>query len=278
MIMACVCDLDRPILSIPNAFDGQSHAGTLGPTWQSTVMLHVPEFSEIAIIFVCLALGGMLKGAPGAGTPIIAVPALTMMFDVRFAVVLMLMPNLLPNVGQAWQYRHDRLPNRFVLSFALAGGVGVALGTYVLASISPDILSLFVIIGVFVYILIRLSKPDWVLSYPIAEKLSILVGILAGMLQGSSGLSAPASLTFLNAMRLERKHFISTISIFFAVMTFMQVLSLGMMDVLSWQGLLMSLLAIVPILLFMPVGAALAKQFSRQTFDRAILILLTALC
>lgn len=240
-------------------------------------MLYIPEFSEIAIIFVCLALGGMLKGATGAGTPVIAVPALTMMFDVRYAVVLMLMPNLLPNIWQAWFYRHERLPARFVIGFALAGGIGVAVGTYVLATVSPDILMLFVIIGVFAYVILRLAKTDWILAYPIAEKLSIPAGFLGGMLQGASGLSAPASLTFLNAMRLDRKHFISTISIFFSVMTLMQVPSLGMMGVLSWQGLVMSLFALVPIFLFMPVGAALAKRFSRETFDRAILIFLTAL-
>ena len=62
--------------------------------------------SAIAIVFVCLALGGILKGATGAGAPILAVPALAMLFDVQFAVAIMVMPNLLTNAWQAWRFRH----------------------------------------------------------------------------------------------------------------------------------------------------------------------------
>ena len=88
---------------------------------------------EILIAFLCLAAGGVLKGATGAGAPVLAVPALAMMFDVRVAVVTMLVPNLLTNVWQAWQFRGDRLPNRFILAFSLAGAIGVVGGTVMLA-------------------------------------------------------------------------------------------------------------------------------------------------
>lgn len=233
--------------------------------------------TQIVIAFLCLAAGGVLKGATGAGAPVLAVPALAMMFDVRFAVVAMLVPNLLTNVWQAWNFRGELLPKAFVLSFALSGAAGVVAGSLMLAAFSPRVLLLIVAFAVLLYVALRLARPDLLLGLKLAQRLSIPAGMVAGVLQGAAGLSAPVSLTFLSSIGLSRAHFISTVSIFFAVMTAAQIPVLGALGLLSWRGLAISLLAMLPILVFMPVGAALAKRFSRQAFDRAILALLTLL-
>lgn len=232
---------------------------------------------EFAIIFACLAAGGILKGATGAGAPILAVPALAMIFNVQFAVVVMLMPNLFTNVWQGWHFRRHRLPASFVWSFAGAGTVGVLVGTLMLASFSQDVLSIIVAAAVFLYILLRLMRPDWQIAYSLASRLSLPAGLTAGMLQGASGISAPVSISFLNAMRLERPIFISTISVFFAAITALQILALGYLRIFNIHDAVISLTAVLPILAFMPVGAALAKRLSKESFDRAILILLGVL-
>jgi len=235
------------------------------------------DWSTLAIAFLCLAAGGVLKGATGAGAPVIAVPALAMMFDVRFAVVVMMVPNLLTNVLQAWRFRKTRMPGPFIWTFAIAGAVGAIVGTVMLAIFPADYLSLLVAFGVFAYIAARLARPDWVVGRPLAERLSIPVGLTAGIMQGASGVSAPVSLTFLNAMRLERPVFISTVSIFFVAMTLTQVPTLAAAGIMTWHGLAISFAAMLPILMFMPVGSALAQRLSKETFDRVILAFLAAL-
>jgi uncharacterized membrane protein YfcA len=235
------------------------------------------DWTTLLIVFACLAGGGVLKGATGAGAPVLAVPALAMMFDVRFAVVVMMMPNLLTNILQAWRFWKTRLPGPFVWMFALAGAVGAGIGTVILAVFPADHLSLLVALGVFGYIAARLARPDWMVALPLAERLSIPVGLTAGFLQGASGVSAPVSLTFLNAMRLDRPVFISTVSIFFVAMTLLQVPTLAFAGIMTWHGLAISFGAMLPILAFMPVGSALARRFSKETFDRAIMVLLAAL-
>lgn len=232
---------------------------------------------QLAIIFACLAGGGILKGATGAGAPVLAVPALAMMFDVKFAVVVMLMPNLFTNIWQGWLFRRHRLPASFVWGFAAAGAAGVFVGTLMLAFLSQALLALVVAVAVFAYVLLRLARPDWKIAYPLATRLRLPVGLTAGVLQGASGISAPVSITFLNAMRLERPIFISTISVLFAVMSALQIPALGYFGILSSHGALISLAALFPILAFMPVGAALARRMSEESFDRAILVLLSLL-
>jgi len=232
------------------------------------------DLTQLAIVFACLAAGGILKGATGAGAPILAVPAMAMLFDVKFAVVVMVMPNLLTNIWQGWRFRHHLLPPSFVLAFAGAGTAGVLLGTLVLAFFSQRMLSLVVAGAVFAYILLRLTRPDWKIAYPLASRLSLPAGLAAGMLQGASGISAPFSISFLNAMRLERPKFIATISFFFAAITGLQIVSLIYLGIFSGHSALISMGAMLPILAFMPVGAALARRLSKESFDRAILILL----
>ena len=69
-------------------------------------------FDPITIfaILVAFALAGTLKGATGAGAPIITIPVIAAFYDVRMAVVIMVLPNLLTNISQIYQFRKTILP------------------------------------------------------------------------------------------------------------------------------------------------------------------------
>jgi uncharacterized membrane protein YfcA len=57
--------------------------------------------------------GGILKGATGAGAPIIAIPILTFLFDVPTAVASFTLPNLLSNLWQGWHFRKSQTTGSF---------------------------------------------------------------------------------------------------------------------------------------------------------------------
>ena len=61
------------------------------------------DFATILILFFAFALGGIVKGATGAGSPIIAIPVLTIFFDAKLAVAVMAVPNLFSNIYQIKQ-------------------------------------------------------------------------------------------------------------------------------------------------------------------------------
>jgi hypothetical protein len=70
---------------------------------------------------------------------------------------------------------------------------------------------------------------------------------------GGSGLSAPVSITFLNAIRLECKQFMVTISLFFAALGFVQLPLQIHFGIMTGERFIYSTLALVPLLAFMPV-------------------------
>src|SRR5687768_2237790 len=142
---------------------------------------------ELVVVALCLAAGGLIKGATGAGAPILAVPALAAFFDVRFAVVVMLAPNIFTNLWQALRFRYA-LPERGFMLRLLAGGIlGVAAGTLVLTSLPSDALSLVVAAAVVGYVVLRLARPHWQLDAALARRLAAPAGVAAGVLQGAGG-------------------------------------------------------------------------------------------
>lgn len=224
-----------------------------------------------------LALGGVLKGATGAGAPLIAVPLLAMLYDVPLAVALFTLPNLLSNVWQGWRFRAHQVSPALTWGFALAGALGAGVGTFMLVSLPSDWLLLGVAGAVFLYIAFRLARPDWALDLGVAARLAAPAGFAGGVLQGAVGVSAPVSISFLNATRMDRAAFIATIAVFFAAMAIVQIPLLVAWDVLTPARSLVSALAIFPLMAGMPVGAFLARRMSKQFFDRLILVLLAAI-
>jgi uncharacterized membrane protein YfcA len=230
---------------------------------------------EIGLVALCLFLGGVLKGATGAGAPVLAVPALALLFDVRFAVVVMVLPNLFSNLFQAWKYRRDLPERRFVLRFTGWGSLGAAVGTWLLLNLPLTLLPALVALAVMGYVVLRLTRPDWTLPFAHGLRLSPIAGFAAGVLQGAAGLSAPISITFLSAMRLARPVFIATISVLFTAFTLVQLPALWFSGAMSPRELAYSLVALAPLAAGMPVGAAVARRLRPEIFDRAILVLLT---
>ena len=232
------------------------------------------DLITIIAIFTAFALGGILKGATGAGAPIITIPVMAAFYDVRIAVIIMVIPNLLTNIGQLYQFRKTILPSFFTVSFALGGGIGAFLGTILLVSLPIKILTLSVAIIVIIYILLKIAVPSWKLVYGKAKKLVFIMGAGGGILQGSAGLSAPISITFLNSMKLERNQFIPTISVYFGVMSIFQMPTLYYYDFLNIEIIIVSIMSTIVLMCFMPLGSWVAKSISKETFDKVTLILL----
>ena len=87
------------------------------------------------------------------------------------------------------------------------------------------------------YIGLRLARPGWALARDRGEAMAPTVGLAGGLMQGAGGISAPISVTYLNAMRLERPEFIATISVYFCAMCLLQIPALMALGILTVERL-----------------------------------------
>lgn len=228
-------------------------------------------------IIAALALGGLLKGVIGMGAPVVAVPIMSAFIDVRLAVVIMVVPNLVTNLWQLWAFRHALLRGWFTPVNTIASGVGAIIGTWFLVGLPVDVLTICVAGAVIAYVALRLFHPDFALSMSVAQYLAAPAGIAAGILQGAAGISAPVSVSFLNAIKINRETFIATISAGFVGMSLIQVPMLVGYGFLNLKVAAVGILCLIPLFLFMRLGGLLAQNFSPAIFDRAILIVLSLL-
>ena len=130
----------------------------------------------ILVAFLSLGLGGILKGATGAGAPLVAVPALALLFDVPTAIAIFSLPNLLSNAWQGWSFRKSQKSRRLVWGFAGAGVFGMALGTYFLTILSPVILEKALALIVLAFVTF---KPTMEISPPYWNKVGAICRILS---------------------------------------------------------------------------------------------------
>lgn len=232
---------------------------------------------EVAVICIFLALGGIMKGATGMGTPVIAVPALAAYFDVPFAIAILVVPNIATNGWQIFRHRAERRSLPFLKRFVVAGSIGALIGTLLLIELPSGFLSLWLAGIVVLYIGLRLVHPQWRVTPRLALRAAPPIGLISGILQGATGISAPVSVTFLSAMQLPRPQFILSVSSLFIGFFAVQAPTLAIAGILTWDRLALSVLAVLPIAAAMPAGAWLARTLNPQTFDRIVLTFLAGL-
>lgn len=234
------------------------------------------DLGRLAIMGLALAVGAVVKGATGMGLPLIALPVLTTVFGLQHAVGIMAITQVLTNSMQLWQFRgsarEDRM--RFLPWFLIFGGAGVVLGTWLLSNLPERMLVFSLGALLLAYFALKVSRPHLVVGPHGAKRIGPFAGFGSGVLQGATGISAPIGVTFIHAMGLDRAAHVYAVSAMFLVLGSVQIPSLIIAGIMEWQWVLEALLAMTPILIFMPVGQMLAGKLSRKAFDRMILIFL----
>ena len=91
------------------------------------------------------------------------------------------------------------------------------------------------------------------------------------------GMSAPPIATYFHALRLERRAYIYAVATPFLVMSVVQFAALASFGVYTPTLLVESILAVIPAMLVIPLGASFAGKIKKQVFDNIILgLLITA--
>ncbi len=223
---------------------------------------------NLLIIGLIFLLAGLVKGVVGLGLPTVALALLTASFDLKVAIVLLLVPSFITNVWQAGvggaftdllrRLWHLLIP----LSLAVFGGVAVAIG------IDSHLLTL--LLGV----LIALYATSSLMGFQVPELngkeswLSPLVGLLNGFLTGLTGSFVFPVTLYLQALQLSRDALIQAMGIVFTVSTVALGLSLLLQGQLAPEIGKISALGVVPALLGMVIGQRLRRKLSEKVFRK----------
>lgn len=228
------------------------------------------------VIFAALAAGAVAKGATGMGLPLVALPSLAAVFGLPHAIGIMVIPILVSNAWQLWRLRAARAAPHlgFMPVFLAVMAVGVVAGTWLLKTLPEQWLIVTLGLLLIGYVILRLTRPSAIIGPQLARRAAPAVGLASGVLNGATGVSSPISVTFIHWMKLERDTHVFVVSAMFLVMGAVQLPALIVAGLMHPFWLVEGLFALVPILLFMPVGRMVALRMSREGFDRLVLVFL----
>lgn len=225
----------------------------------------------MAIAAAGLFAGGLSKGVTGLGLPPIATPIVATVTDVPTAVGLMAVPIIISN---GWQAISGGLLLQSAKRFRtvlLAIPPGVVAGGAILSVGDPELL--FGLLGGIVvgFALLSLYRPGLRLPEGMETGLAVPVGLAAGLLGGISSLFVPVLAAFMLSLRLKPDEFVSGIGLmFFTGGVTLAIVTAGF-GMLSAEGWIAALLAIVPVTLGQAAGQALRRLIDPDLFRRIVL-------
>lgn len=183
----------------------------------SSILADVSPVMLIATLVV-IVIAAMVHGTLGLGFPLIATPILAVIFDVRSAIVLTLLPTAAVNIVTLYKSGGivPTLKRWWVL--VVCGGIGAALSSLYLASHDPEPFRLVLAGTIVIYLVANTFFGDrlgWLRQVPVGAM--IVFGLLAGVANGLANVMVAVLLIFVLEMRLERLQTVALLNTCFVI-------------------------------------------------------------
>lgn len=233
----------------------------------------------LIIVVLALSAGSLAKGATGFGLPVVAMPIMAAFMDVDKAVVIMTLPGVASNLWLLKAHWHERTHVPGLASFVALGPIGVIVGTWLLVSVSRSALSLVLAGWIIVYLLNLWANPHFRMSATVSRAVAPLIGFVAGLFQGTTGVSGPLVVTYAHALGLKKEPYVFTIVALFSIFTVIQLVVVEAYGLFTVERLVAGLAATAITLLVLPLGMRLGRRLDMRAFNRLIvgLLLLVAI-
>lgn len=227
---------------------------------------------DLLVIVLAIGVGAFVKGVTGTGLPQIAIPVMAAVVGVERAVVVMAIPGVMSNAWLVWRTRTVRHETRDLPVLAATGIVGAALGTIALSVVDPRLLTVTLAVMILVYIGIATWRPHLRLPPSTTRWTSPPVGLVAGALQGGTGVSGPLLATYVHGLALAPQAYVLSLSVLFGVFSVVQVGTLAALGLYTTGVLRDSALALLPIAAMLPLGNRLSRRLPVALFRRLVLV------
>jgi uncharacterized protein len=226
------------------------------------------------LVGFALLLAGFVKGASGMGFPLIATPTVALLLDIRIAITILIIPNIVMDVAQVFRGGFPFAVIRRFGWFALTTLIGVFLGTKVLVTLPLWVLNFCLGVMVLVFVVSTWLRFEFTISPLLEKKLALPVGLVSGFLNGMTNAAGPALAIYLYSLRLPKKEFIKAITTIFIITKLSQLIAVSTWNLYNWQTLTLSLGVTLFVLLGFYGGLKTQDHINQQNFSRGLMFLL----
>ncbi len=228
------------------------------------------------LVALSLLLASFVKGTTGFGFPLIATPVVALLIDIRTAITILIIPNIVMDVTQIFRRGFPVATFRRFASMLLLTVLGVFLGTMALVILPTWVLNLALGIMVLAFVLSRLFQFDFLISPGLERRLSPVAGLMGGFLNGMTNAAGPVLAIYLYSLRLSKADFIKAIAAIFIVTKVSQLIAVSTWNLFTARTLTLSLGVTLLVLLGFYAGLKTQDRINQRTFNLGLLTLLFA--
>lgn len=226
------------------------------------------EISPPLVLFVCLAFGvaGVVKGISGMGLPTVSMGLLGVVMAPVAAAALLVVPSFVTNL---WQLLAG--PSTSSLLRRLGGMmIGIVLGTVLasglLATVDKAWSGFGLGLALISYAGYALMAPSFSIPQAVERWSSPVVGGVAGLVAGATGVFVIPVVPYLQSLRLEKDELVQALGLSFTVSTVALAIGLAANGAFHPGQLGLSTLAIVPAVCGMWLGQKIRHRISPRKF------------
>jgi len=228
----------------------------------------MPEITEITLVLLIFLLAGTVKGVIGLGLPTVSLALMTALSDLPSAMALMLLPSLVTNLWQGFSDRYTRVLLTRLWPLLVTAGLAVFAGTLLFKRSSVEGLTALLGLLVLSYALISLSGFKLSLQPDKERQWGVVVGCINGVLTGLTGSFVVPGVIYLQSLGLPRAMFVQSMGLLFSVATLALACSLWINNLLDQSLTTLSMWAVLPALLGMPIGRLIGKRIPDTHFRK----------
>ena len=222
-------------------------------------------------------LAAFIKGAIGFGFPTLGTPLLALFIDVKTAVALLIVPNIVMDTIQFVRGGAPVLTVRRFASLVVFGAAGMIAGTKLLVMLPPG--RLLVILGVFVLLFVALNSTRFSPRLPPGWEpwMSPVAGFVGGVVGGVTNVPGTLVIIYFYSLRLAKAEFVSSVAFSFMVYKLVQLGSVAWFGLLTWPVLGASVGLTLAGLGGFALGLRVQDRLEQRAFNRVVLAFLALL-
>lgn len=234
-------------------------------------------FDVLPYAFFVLLIAGTIKGFVGLGLPTVSLALLSLAYDPRTAMSLILFPMLLTNLWQMIRGAALSLIVRRYWRFAVILAVTVA-GTVWASQSASDRLLLFAL-GLVVLAFVALSWRDLVPPIPpdMERAAEVALASFAGLIGGLTAAWAAPMAIYLKAKRASPDEFVQASGFLISAGSVPLIIVFLFVGHYDAHGLGTSALLVVPTLLGFAIGERMRRGIQPRAFHRILMIVFLCL-
>jgi len=226
------------------------------------------------LVGAALLFAAFVKGTVGMGFPLIATPMVTLLLDIRTAVTILLIPNILMDTTQVFRGTFPREIFRRFIWLLFSTLVGVFLGTQALINLPLWFLNLSLGIVILVFVAFSLLRFEQSISPRLEAWLSPPVGFVGGFLNGMTNAAGPVYAMYLYSLKLSKAEFVKSNASIFFIAKITQLIAVSRWNLFTAETIKLSLGLTLFILVGFLAGLKTQDRVNPIVFNRGILILL----